>query len=111
MTDLQRLETSNGPIYIIQRSAAKFQEIGTSLLNDRGETKVGNIAASVRGNQENAIREIYKRWREEDVNHSWTKLTQCLRRCELNFLASEIEQHFGLPSPEGMNYCVFIYTI
>ena len=107
--DLQRLETSNGPINIIEKSAGKFKEIGTFLLNDGDETKVDNIADSVGGKQVKAVREIYKKWTQEDVNHSWTKLTQCLRQCGLNVLASQIEQHFGIPSPEGMNHHVFYY--
>ena len=100
MEKLQRLVTdAEGPINIIEESACKFKEIGTILLNS---TKVDNIAASVRGNQVEVVREIYKQWMQEDVHYSWTKLTQCLRQCELKVLASQIEQHFGLPSSEGI---------
>ena len=103
MENLQRLvRHDEGPINIIEDSAYKFKEIGTILLNDRSGTRVDNIAASVRGNQVEAVREIYKQWMKEDVDYSWTKLTQCLRKCELNVLASQIEQHFGLPSSGRM---------
>ena len=105
MKKLQRLVTdAENPINIIEESACKFKEIGTILLNS---TKVDNIEASVRGNQVEAVREIYKQWMREDENYSWTKLTQCLRQCELKVLASQIERHFGLPSPEGI---YFLYT-
>ena len=103
MENLQRLiRHDEGPINIIEDSAYKFKQIGTILLNDRSGTKVDNIATSVGGNQVEAVREIYKQWMKEDVNYSWTKLTQCLRQCELKVLASQIERHFGLPSPEGI---------
>ena len=108
MENLRRLvRHDEGPIHIIEDSAGKFMGIGTILLHDRGGTRVKNIAASVRGNQVEAVCEIYRQWMQEDVDYSWTKLTQCLRQCGLNVLASQIEQHFGLPSSEGI---LSIYT-
>ena len=46
------------------------------------------------------MREIYREWLSEDINCSWTTLTDCFRQCDLNNLAYSIEQHFGLPSPQ-----------
>ena len=99
--DLQSLITdADHPIKIIEESAHRFKDIGTILLSDRKGTKVDNIATSVRNNPVEAVREIYRQWMQEDVNYSWTKLAQCLRRCELNVLASQIEERFSLPSSD-----------
>lgn len=105
MEKLQRLVTDTGPINIIDESARNFQKIGTILLSN---TRVCNIEASVRGNQVEAVREIYRQWMQEDVDYSWTKLTQCLRQCDLNVLASQIEQHFGLLPASG-GICIQFY--
>ena len=100
MITLRRLSTHNGVINIIQQSAARYRDIGILLLNDGNGTIVRGIEVSARGDPAAAVDMIYTRWMEEDVDYSWKKLTQCFRDCGLNSLASDIEQHFMLPSPQ-----------
>ena len=67
------------------------------ILKDGTGARVDAIAREVRGVPEDAI---YSHWVREDVDHSWRKLAQCLRRCGLKVLASDIEEHFGLSPPQ-----------
>ena len=99
MTDLIHLVTREGKdIHIIEESAKYYRQIGTILLNDERGNKVDTIVDDTREKTE-TITEIYKKWMREDPNYSWVKLTQCFRKCSLNSLASDIEQHFGIPPP------------
>ena len=100
MVTLRRFSTHNGVINVMQQTAARYREIGSYLLNDRSGAIVRGIEVSTRGDPVAAVDMIYARWMEEDVNCSWRKLTQCFRDCGLNSLASDMEQHFGLPSPQ-----------
>ena len=100
MITLRRLSTHNGVINIMQQTAARYRDIGILLLNDGNGAIVRGIEVSTRGDPVAAVDMIYTRWMEEDVSYSWKKLTQCFRDCGLNTLASDIEQHFGLPSPQ-----------
>ena len=100
MVTLRKLSTHNGVINIIQQTAARYRDIGTLLLNDRDGAIVGGIEVSARGDLLVAVDMVYTKWIREDVDCSWKKLTQCFRDCGLNSLASDIEQHFGLTSPQ-----------
>ena len=100
MITLRRLSTHNRVINIIQQTAARYRDIGIILLNDRNGAIVRAIEVSARGDPFVAVEMIYARWIEEDVGYSWKKLTKYFRECDLNSLASDIEQHFGLPSPQ-----------
>ena len=101
MTDLIHLVTREGyDIHIIEESAKSYRQIGTILLDDERGNKVDSIKHDTGRNVEETITEIYKKWMKEDPNYSWVKLTQCFRRCKLNSLASDIEQHFGIPPPQ-----------
>ena len=99
LRDLIKLSTSKGHIRIVEESAVKFMDIGTLLLGDRTGAIVRGIAKTARGEQLEAVRMIYEKWMQEDKDHSWKKLIQCFRDVELNFLARDLELHFGLPSP------------
>ena len=100
MVTLRRLSTHSGVINIIQQTAARYRDIGILLLNDGDAAIVDGIKESTRGDPVAAVDMIYSRWMREDVDCSWKNLTQCFRDCGLNSLASDIEQHFGLPSPQ-----------
>lgn len=91
--------SSGGEITVIQDTANHFKNIGTILLNDRFGERVDVIESNMRGQREDIIREVYKKWMREDVNYSWTTLTECFRECHLHRLAQSIEEHFGIPSP------------
>ena len=100
MGDLIRLSTAKEQhIRIIETSAVKYRDIGTILLKDDTGAIVTGIAQTARDNSFEAVRMIYERWIQENEDHSWKKLIQCLRKVRLNSLAGEIEQHFTLPSP------------
>ena len=96
MINLRRLSTHAGIINIMEDSSTKYRDIGTILLNDRSGTIVAGIEESARGKPLEAVDIIYARWMREDVDYSWRKLTQCFRDCDLNVLANNIEEHFGL---------------
>ena len=99
MVNLRKLSTHDGVINIIQQTAARYRDIGIILLNDRNGAIVDEITESARGDMVAAVDMIYAKWMEEDVGYSWKKLTQCFKDCDLNSLASDIEQHFRFPSP------------
>ena len=89
-----------GDINIIELSATKYKEIGTILLKDKYGAVIENIEMSVMRGPKEAIRQIYTQWIRQDEHCSWLTLTRCLRDCELNTLAFDIEQHFDLPLPQ-----------
>ena len=101
MRDLQILSTSNGDIRLLIESAEKYRDIGIILLNGDSGAIVRTVKESARDNAVEAVRIIYEKWIEEDEDHTWKKLIQCFRDVQLNFLASKLELHFGLPSPSG----------
>ena len=86
-------------IKVIESSAARYYNIGIILLNDRHGDRVSAIERSLNRQVMDIMREVYREWLAEDINCSWTTLTDCFRQCDLNNLAYSIEQHFGLPSP------------
>ena len=93
------LSTQQGKdIHIIDDSASSYHQIGITLLNDTRGNRVDNIVNDKREGVA-IVSEIYKQWLAEDKNYSWVTLTKCFRRCRLNTLAYDIEEHFGLPSP------------
>ena len=83
-------------------------EIGCILLKDETGDIVNGIAKIVRGNPFDGVRMVYEKWIQEDQDHSWKKLIQCFRDVQLNSLAKDIEQHFGLPSPSGRGTVVVL---
>ena len=102
MGDLIKLSTAEGrSIRILERSAEKYRDIGTFLLNDDTGAVVKAIQETALGNPVEAVRKIYERWLGEDEDHSWKKLAKCFRDVQLNSLARDIEQHFGLRSPSS----------
>ena len=86
-------------IKILERSAVKCRNIGNILLNDEGGETIDNLMEKERGNNVKAVEQIYIKWMAECEDHSWKELAQCFREVELNRLARDVEQHFGLPSP------------
>ena len=100
MKSLMKLMTSERELRIIEESACEYKQIGTILLKDKTGSKVKAIKEAVGSDPVNVIREIYCRWIKEDEDYSWKMLTQCLRDCELNVLARDIEKHFQLPPPQ-----------
>ena len=104
MVNLRKLATHNEDINIIQQTAARYRDIGILLLNDRNGAIVDEIEVSTRGDPITAVEKIYAQWIRGDLDCSWKKLTECLRHYGLKSLASTIEQHFGLFSPQqGMS--------
>ena len=102
MGELINLSTAEGrSVRIIERSASKYRDIGTILLKDDTGAVVQAIQETARDNPVEAVRMIYEKWIQEDEDHSWKKLAKCFRDVQLNPLARDIEQHFGLPSPSS----------
>ena len=78
-----------------------YRDIGAILLKDETGAAVRAISMTTHDNPVDAVRMIYERWLGEDEDHSWKKLAKCFRYVQLNSLAKDIEQHFGLPSPSS----------
>ena len=65
------------------------------------------------------MREIFGKWLREDADHSWKKLIECLKRCDLNSIASDIEDSLGMStqSTEGLvlslavDIYIYIYSM
>ena len=106
--DLQSLKylPSHGGrvIKVIESTAAHYYNIGIILLNDRHGDRVTAIERSLNRQVMDIMREIYRQWLSEDINCSWTTLTDCFRQCDLNNLAYSIEQHFGLPPSHSLQH-------
>ena len=115
MGNLIKLSTSKGrDVRILDNSAVKFEDIGTILLKDRSGARVMAITRIALGDPVVAVRMIYEKWIQEDEDHSWKKLAKCFRDVQLNPLARDIEQHFGLPSPsndQGVYTFVVLHVI
>ena len=79
---------------------SNYRDVGTILLNDKSGARVHVFREAALGDPVEAVYKIYSHWVREDVDHSWRILAQCLRRCGLNVLASDIEEHFRLPPPQ-----------
>ena len=100
MLTLEHLTTSTGKVInIIEESANAYRKIGTILLNDRRGVRVDTIESDENYKSNRIMRRIYQQWINEDEHRSWTTLTECLRDCSLNTLASIIEEHSGIPPP------------
>ena len=95
-------------IYIIEESATSYRRIGTLLLNDRRGKRVDIIESDEGEKAEKIITEIYKKWMAEDKNYSWTTLTECFRECRLKTLANDIEQYFGITSPQKSEEGIYV---
>ena len=96
LRDLMKLSTSKRVIRIVEESAAKYRQIGVFLLRDDNGARVSAIEQSDRVT---TVTIIYQQWMQEDEDHSWEKLIQCLRDVQLNSLARDLVLHFGLISP------------
>ena len=90
-------------IKIIRQCSAYYTRIGHDLLNDKNGSIVRGLELNFR-DPERILQAIFSQWMQEDVDHSWKKLTECLRRCDLNTIASDIEDALGLQiqSNEGI---------
>ena len=116
MSDLIKLTNPKGDLRILDRSAVKYRDIGTILLNDESGAIVDAIALNSMGNPIEAVRMIYTRWVREDEDHSWKKLIRCFRDVQLNSLARDIEQHFRVLSQadqEGiiLSACTWVFLL
>ena len=78
-----------------------YRDIGAILLKDETGAAVRAISMTAHDNSIDAVRMIYEKWVQGDEDHSWKKLAKCFRDVQLNPLARDIEQHFGLPSPSS----------
>ena len=96
LANLETLQCHNKEkIKIVKQCSAYYTNIGHHLLNDKTGSIVRGIELSFQG-AERILQEIFSQWMQEDVDHSWKKLTECLRRCDLNTIASDIEDALGL---------------
>ena len=95
MSSLHSLSQTNGEdIKIIARASVKFRQIGTMLLDDKHGNRVATIQSKT-NNNEDAMYEIFCQWLREDTQRSWRKLVQCLRKCDCETLADEIDHALG----------------
>ena len=91
---------SGEKLNIIVESAPHYKEIGTLLLNDKKGNIVQGIAEEMRCTPERIMTKIYEKWLGK--NATWKGLIQCLRDCDLNTIAQDIEDGLGNVSVSGM---------
>ena len=75
---------------IFALTAHQYRCIGTHLLNDECGSVVEAIHMET-PRPEDIIYQIYRRWLAEDPKHSWEKLIDCLKKCNLGYLAQQME--------------------
>ena len=113
MSNLHSLSHPDGgkDIKIIARASVNFQQIGARLLKDDHGNKVDNIQSKTKSN-EDAMREVFCQWLREDDQSSWGKLIQCLRKCDCERLADEID-HALRKAQKGTRHlsCVLILLL
>ena len=80
---------------IIMLVAYRYRCLGTLLLNDKSGAHVEAIYKSTQ-KLEDTMHEIFCTWLREDVNCSWGKLIECLKKSKLGNLAREMEAALGL---------------
>ena len=94
MKHLSNLEEQS--IRILERSSVKYEDIGIILLKSTDGAIVSAIRRITGNNLIEATRMVYRRWIEENEDHSWKTLIQCFREVELNTLAADVEKQLGL---------------
>ena len=104
MANLESLKCGSKHVRIIQRCAHSYAKIGHYLLNDTSGSIVESLKLKHSHDPEKILGDILSQWKRKDENHSWEKLIECLRRCELNSTASDIEDCLGMKTtqPVGM---------
>lgn len=115
LASLQSLQClGKNKVKIIKRCSAFYAKIGHDLLNDTD----GSIVKSLQNSSQDPdviMHEIFGKWLREDADHSWKKLIECLRRCDLDTVARDIEAGLGMRahSIEGLMLllCCVFYTI
>ena len=97
-------------VKIIVRCSAYYSKIGHDLLNDTDGSKVKSLEQQFR-DPEKILQEIFGRWLREHVGYSWEKLILCLKRCDLNSVAYDIEDALGIKvqTREGLFYVLRLY--
>ena len=80
---------------IIMLVAYQYRCLGTLLLNDKSGAHVEAIYKSTQ-KLEDTMYEIFCTWLREDVNCSWGKLIECLKKSKFGKLAGEMEAALGL---------------
>ena len=73
---------------IITRIASQYYKIGILLLDDEEGCIVSGIP---RTSAAEAMIAIFKEWFQRDVKCSWQKLIDCLRKCGLDSVTTDIE--------------------
>ena len=113
LANLEKLKGSSKQIRIIQQCATSYPKIGHYLLNDTSGSIVNNLRLKHSNDPEKILEDILSQWMCKDANHSWEKLIECLRRCELNSIASDIEECLGMKiqPAKGMGCMVIILPV
>ena len=73
---------------IITRIASRYATIGILLLHDEEGCIVSGISGT---SAAEAMIAIFKEWFQRDVKCSWQKFIDCLRKCGLDSVATDIE--------------------
>ena len=79
---------------IVARAASQHKCIGSILLNDKDGTLISGLTLSQ--DPKEIMFKIFEKWVREDIQSSWQKLIECMRRCELIVLAQQMEDALQL---------------
>ena len=78
-------------VNIIERIASEYRKIGIILLNDVNGSVTKRIEMANFYNPMHAMEAMFEEWLQTDVDHSWKKLIQYLRACDMNTVAMDME--------------------
>ena len=96
LANLYNITSGSKQVRIIEQCATSYAKIGHFLLNDTSGSIVNNVKLKHSNDPEKILEDILSQWMCKDENHSWEKLIECLRRYELNSIASDLEECLGM---------------
>ena len=94
MVTLMKFHTLTGVINIIEEVSPYYKKVGTFLLDDETGNKIDGIKLSCHDEVNEITRNIFKKWINEDLKATWSKLIQCLKNANLHALAKKLEDTF-----------------
>ena len=100
-----------GKTSIIDLVAPQYRCLGHLLLDDKSGSEVQAITMANNGDPIGAMSAIFTKWLSKDTERSWKKLIECMKRCDLNHFAREMEAALGLAVQGSFHPCVSLSHI
>ena len=81
---------------IIDLVAPQYRCLGALLLDDKRGNAIQSMHMANSGDPVATMRAIFCKWLGKDTKCSWKKLIQCMKKCDLNHYAINMEAALGL---------------